>query len=715
MFLKSFTLGIAASLFLSFRAGAEPPDDFPRFIVPGHETEMSQLRDLYWLHYPGAGPKSTLWDEWLTDPSLWPAVTNAGQLASMRQQWHDVLSGRIIDADGYVATHQHHSIAHQLGWPFPFWNQGRHGCGWHFSFKDTVGEGWRPHDLSKPTGWSLTNASDRGVTDEGWSVEVTNQNAILTAPVWNADTFEVPFMQVRWKASPGAVLNPYIEWATAAAPFDSSRRMYFEPPKGQGISYTMVPLYRHPQWTGEIRQVRIGLGNSATGQVALQAVFSQYDTRHNINAQDFIRGCAKYFWWSGDVPFVRENIDRMRLALRSFMREHHTEEENVVFTTWIGHDGRTGLKQSADGKKEIITGQGIGNNYWDLLPFGGKDAYATIQYYDALNVMAEIEAEAIKHPEWQLPRTFLAFEPEFLRKHAARVKAQANRVFWNEDAGRFVGCVDSAGERHDYGFTFLNCEAIYYDLASPEHAASIMAWLDGARKVSGDTSQGEDIYHWRFAARSTTRRNLDWYFWAWSNPESIPWGGQVQDGGAVLAFSYHDLMARLKVLGPDNAWRRLREIARWYGEVERAGGYRKYYDGSREGTLQGAGTPGGLGLDKEFFESAMVPQIMLKGFLGFAARGDGFVVNPNLPNDWPELSVTQIQYQRLTMQVTASRTNLEIAAQGHLDHPLAIFLPAGKWRETSAGLKHSAQKGPGLEGFVIPSGEGFHLVLGATK
>ena len=40
------------------------PDDFPRFIVPEYQEEMDRLRELYWLHYPGAGPKATLWDEW---------------------------------------------------------------------------------------------------------------------------------------------------------------------------------------------------------------------------------------------------------------------------------------------------------------------------------------------------------------------------------------------------------------------------------------------------------------------------------------------------------------------------------------------------------------------------------------------------------------------------------------------------------------------------
>ena len=109
--------------------------------------------------------------------------------------------------------------------------------------------------------------------------------------------------------------------------------------------------------------------------------------------------------------------------------------------------------------------------------------------------------------------------------------------------------VDIDGVPHDYGFTFLNLEAVYYGFATDEHATSILSWIEGERTVDGDTSQGADIYFWRFAPRSTTKRNLDYYYWAWNSPESIPWGDQVQDGGAVLGFSYHDLMARLKTRG----------------------------------------------------------------------------------------------------------------------------------------------------------------------
>ncbi|HOX62361.1 MAG TPA: family 10 glycosylhydrolase [Verrucomicrobiota bacterium] len=668
-------------LLLAGSARPAPPEDFPRFQVPGQEPAMATLRELFWLHYPAAGPKSTLWDEWLPDASLWPAVATGKQGDTLRAAWASALSGRILDPEGYVASHQHASIAHQLGWPFPFWNQGQHGFGWHFSFKDTVGPVWRPAELSRLEGWALAGARDGGTNDEGWRIEVTNRAAVVTAPPWRFQTFEAPFLQLRWRAAGLGAAQPFIEWTTPARTnFTAARRMYFDPVTDDRISYTMIPMYRHAQWTGEVAQLRIGLGNPEPGHMTLQAFFSQYDTRHNINCQNFVRGGAKYFWWTRDLGFLRANINRLRTALRYVMTEHQALERKVVYTGWVGHDGRSGLGRDANGARVIHAGRGIGNNYWDLLPFGGLDAYATIQYYDAVRVMAALEREIQQHPEWQIPGGVLSFDPAMLERHAEEVKTEGNRRFWNRETQRFNACEDVDGQAYDYGLTFLNLEAVYYDFATPKHARAILSWINGDRVVAGDTSQGRDIYHWRFGPRATTRRNVDWYVWAWNTPENIPWGGQVQDGGAVLGFSFHDLMARLKVLGPDNAWQRLREVIAWFDEVQAAGGYRKYYQEPREGSLQGGGTAGGLGLDQEFFESALVPQIMLKGFLGFAPHADGFQLNPRLPRDWPELTVDRIQFQGRVWRIRATPEAIEIHKQGPGTEPLFLRLPGDGWQ-----------------------------------
>jgi hypothetical protein len=655
------------------------PSDFPQFQVPGHEKEMESVRELYWLHYPGAGPKATLWDPWLPTPSLWPATE--GSMESMRQQWSDVLSNRIIDKDGYVSVHQHASIAHPLGWPFPYWHGAPGGYGWHFSFKDTVGGHWRPQNLSTTEGWELDNASDEGVGEYGWSLKLTGANSVVTAPRHEIDTFQSPFLQLRWKATGLGNAKPFIEWTTKESPrFSGERRMYFEPYEGQTITYTVIPMYKHPQWKGTITRLRLNMGNagpdfdklSPGADVTIQAFFTQYDTRHDINGPNYVIGCAKYFDWTGDINFLRRNVNRMRTALRYTMTEHQALEKKYVFNTWVGHDGRSGLKV-VNGKKELQYGHGIGDNYWDILPFGWKDCYASIMYYHALRVMAGVEKEIRDHPEWDVAVGTLAFEPEMLLKHAEEVKAVGNKMFWHSETGRFIGCIDADGKTHDYGLTSLNMEAVYYGFATPEHAKKIMSWLNGDRSVRGDTSVGADIYHWRFAPRGTTKRNVEYYFWGWSAPETLPWGGQVQDGGAVLGWSYHDLMDRLEVLGPDNAWARLQEIIKWFDEVQAAGGYRKYYDGSREGTLQGGGTAGGLGLDAEFFESVLVPQIMIDGFMGFKPGVDGFTVNPRLPSDWPELTIDRIHWHDRVLTIRATKDSVEIREEGK--KPLVLSAP----------------------------------------
>lgn len=339
------------------------------------------------------------------------------------------------------------------------------------------------------------------------------------------------------------------------------------------------------------------------------------------------------------------------------------------------------MRRTTEGQKEIVPGEGIGSNYWDLLPFGGEDALASIYYYDTLLDLAELEEVIVKHPQWCIATGAEAFDPQDLRNHAQEVKDYGTRRFWNTETGRF-GTVDLDGVCHDYGFTFLNNEAVYFDFATPEQARSIRDWVSGRRVVEGDTASGADIYHWRFGPRSTTKRNTDYYFWGWSNPEKIPWGAQVQDGGAVLGFSYHDLMARLVVDGPDDAWQRLKEIIAWFDETQAAGGYRAYYQDPARGTMQGGNVPGGLGLDKEFFESILVPQVMLYGFLGFRPGPDGFSVHPRLPNEWPELTITRIHLHRSVLNITVRDSVVAVSGSGPSDRSLVAELPPG-WQLSS--------------------------------
>jgi len=684
-----------AALFALTSAYAAPiPEDFPRFIVPGYEKELESLRTLFWQHYESAGPLIPLWDEWMPMSTLWPAMGSGAQLDAMRLRWARALAERKMNGEGYIHTQQHDGPAHAEGWPFPRWMEAG-GIGWHMRGTGIPGYDAPP---ATPDGWTAVGAHGGEVNEKGWVVNLAEAGATLETPPFKIEAKSAPWLRLNWWATGLDGARCYVEWTTEDQPrFGPESRAYFTPATAEGHvqvlppmgpksadelvastieTRTMIPVYRIPTWKGAVTGLRICFDNQPGAIVVIKSFHTACDTRHNINNSNFIRGCHDYFMWTQDVTFLREEIGRMRSSMRFIMSEFATRTHRCIYTTWPGHEGRSGIRRTPDGGKELVPGEGIGSNYWDLLPFGGEDALATVYYYDAVLDLAEIEEQVASHPQWCVAAGAEAFDPADLRHHAQEVKDYGCKRFWSNDTGRF-GTVDLDGVLHDYGFTFLNNEPVYYEFATPDQARSIRDWISGRRVVDGDTSTGADIYHWRFGPRSTTKRNIDYYFWGWSAPENIPWGFQVQDGGAVLGFSYHDLMSRLMTDGPDDAWQRLQEILAWFDEVQAAGGYRAYYSNPEHGTLQGGNVAGGLGLDKEFFESILLPQVMLYGFLGFRPTADGFAVNPRLPSDWPELTITRIHLHESVLDITVRDKTVVVTEHGKPFEAPFVDLPPG--------------------------------------
>ena len=163
-------LALAASCFVTFTP-AQPvtvPDDFPRFLVPGAQKEMDSLRALFWLHYQPAGPLIPLWDEWMPMSTLWPARGTNSVSNEMRSRWSKALSGRMMNAEGYIHTQQHDGLAHAEGWPFPLWTQAG-GLGWHFR-----GTGVKGYDAKPATaeGWVVTGGAFGEINDKGLVVKL---------------------------------------------------------------------------------------------------------------------------------------------------------------------------------------------------------------------------------------------------------------------------------------------------------------------------------------------------------------------------------------------------------------------------------------------------------------------------------------------------------------------------------------------------------------
>jgi hypothetical protein len=622
--------------------------EFPRFGVPGCEAEMAALNDLHALHHEAAISACALWDPWLPMATLWASE-------SKRAWYRDVFLDRRIDAEGYVAMQQHRGMAHSAGWPFPAWQQSG-GAGFHFS---TLGDVWAIQafalaPLASAAGWEIDGAEVVGVDPTvGLRLKATGDVVTLATPPFRCGTIVAPYARLEWAVRGGdADMRAGVEWLLEGeGDWPADRVAAVAVPRE--MQYADVPLHRQPGYAGLLTRYRLRLDHAAGAEIDLKSIITAIDTRHPITNPNFILGCCDYVDWTGDLDFLRRSIDRMRGALAFALREFRVREGRHVSVPWVGHDGRSGIVVAADGQKVARPGLGVGNNYWDLLPFGGHDALATISLHDALRRLAKLEGCIARHPEWGIAAAAPPHDAESLVLLADEIRRDFQARFWSRETGRFQGWIDVDGTPYDYGFTFVNLEAIHSGLASDEQARSIFDWLDGRREVPGDTSRGADVYRWRFAPRATTRRNVETYVWPWFNPEHIPWGDQVQDGGAVLGFSYHDLMARLKTAGPDDAWRRLREIIAWFREVQAEGGYRGYYAKPGRGTLQGGGTAGGLGLDQEFMESVLVPQVMLYGFLGFQPSADGYRIEPRLPSGWPSLTVTGIRFHDQVLDVTA--------------------------------------------------------------
>ena len=723
---------LAAIPVLSFSANANdappavqaspPVEDtkiFPRFRAEG--ANLAALDDMLRRFHPACNMDiaGTYALAWLPPAMLWVGESPQVSESPMRARIANRIGSMRMSADGYVSCHQHEGLAHSEGWPFPLPTQSE-GLGYYFTM---AGVPYGPEFGLKPVasvdGWQLTGASGNAVDPAtGWLLELTAPNAAITSPAFDLDAFVSPLIRVIWDATglpEGS--KPYLEWTTAEEPeFAPSRRMDFPKPSSssKGLIHDIdIPVHEITGAKGRITRLRLGFGNPVPGKVTIQRLFSAVDSRHTINNSNYLIAAADFFEWTGDKAWLSNNLEKMRRAADYMISEFKVREAHLLRTPWIGHDGRSGLEIAPDGRKVIHNGVGIGGNYWDLIPFGGDDALGTIYLYSALRRMARIEQFVAADAAIKPPAAGL--DAAALNTLADAVRAKFQQTFWNPETNRFAP-KDDQGRFRDYGFTFLNNEAIYYGLASDTQAREILAWMEGSRMVDGDTAQGADIYRWRFAPRATTKRNIEYYAYVWFKPEELNFGDQVQDGGAVLGFSYHDLMARIRHLGPDNAWKRLGEILTWYDEVEKAGGARTYYSVAGRGTLQGGGTAGGLGIDEEFFESVLAPAIILDGFIGFSVRPDGFDLAPRLPSSVKSLSVSNVAYRDLRWDIDLAPDSIAFRVKsGKVDAPLRVRLPEGAWTATiRAAADAEAQTveiSTGPDGFELPAGPLHELLL----
>jgi cellobiose phosphorylase len=101
----------------------------------------------------------------------------------------------------------------------------------------------------------------------------------------------------------------------------------------------------------------------------------------------------------------------------------------------------------------------------------------------------------------------------------------------------------------------------------------------------------------------------------------------------------------------------------------------EYYRDGTKGTLQGQGSAGGLGILYEFFESIMVPQIMLYGFLGLKAEAGRILLDPAIPSEPGKLKVTGIRYHGTVFDIEVKDNEIVVAVRSGDAAALVIEAP----------------------------------------
>ena len=380
-----------------------------------------------------------------------------------------------------------------------------------------------------------------------------------------------------------------------------------------------------------------GYVHSWGGEVGWPLVRDGRDTRHFDTNSRYILGCWRHWLFTGDGKFLDSQRDRLRTAMR-YQLEALRGKEGLIVTPGF----KTG--RHAD----------LGNNYWDILPFGHLDAYANVAFYGSIEAMRQMD-EALDVESLT--------DYEKLRDLTRR---RFDEVFWNDEAGRYIGCVDSDGVRHDYGFTFINLEALHYGLGDDAKARRIHRWLE-----AGTTSSGKaDTYtKWMFAPRATTIHNPTWGpgaarsagenpvepWWTFWWP-GTPFGEQCQDGGAIFYVSFFDLMSRTRTFGPENAWTRFQEILARYRMPDRLCGGSPLYLGE----IPQQEDAGAVGTDYPFPESGLVPLYVLYGVIGLEPTPGALLVTPRLPQALEFAEVTGVDWRGARLRIRVTKTTVQI-------------------------------------------------------
>lgn len=603
------------------------------------------------------------------------------------------------------------------GWPFPDYS-GSNGLsmGWEFNRQNET-EGWSA-EIDGNAATSLR--ANAGLLE----LEFDDASSIkFISPTMTINTFHGPFLNVEVRSlddgSFGKTSNfedLYIHWKTSdSADWYTVSYSEFATIPGKISAafgeHIFFPMYLHPQWgtdktvTNLAVELRSKEGKTVSGDASLNFVRADYDTRQPFDAMWLIAAAAEAYKYTGDVKVLSDNLNRYRQAFLFLLGALQGSSGLLDNSYLIGHDGYP--------NSPAYIGQSLGQSWYDILSYPVVDMYENVYFYKTIKNMIYLESMAeannldIPKPSVVAPSGHGTIEySETVESLTVLAQITKNKLqqpldksaktgFFDTEKGRFVAGFDALGNVVDYGFVAFNLELLNEGIATDEQAQQVLSWINGDRIVEADIGIMEQtyavgkkgsavledgsldstgtfgIYDYEFAPRITTVKNREHYVWTW--PGTNPFGSQIQDGGAAMYVSYYDIMSRMKYRGAEDAFGRLKEINAWYKKVEKVAKemgvdtdiesnqfYRIYY--SELGIpMQGGGVAGGIGLDNEFLEAAMLYVAVPDAFFGLGSeKFNTLKVCPNLPESLSYWKMENLLYHDVAYDLTIGKDFVQI-------------------------------------------------------
>ena len=408
-----------------------------------------------------------------------------------------------------------------------------------------------------------------------------------------------------------------------------------------------------------LRDVLIGVhvnGTNSSGRMPRGYVWASTDNEkwaglhyHYDQISRFICSAAEYYAWTRDRKFLQEMQPSLEMAMDYMLRNMR---------------GRQGLV-ICPGENNGLSELGKPSTCMDCAREGYKVAWINEGFYSALLSMIRIESD-LNH------RTELAI----YKPIANSFPAKFDKTFWLPSANRYAGWIDVRGGVHDYGYTYVNLEALARGLGNADRAYHIFHWLDNGRgqpTQRGCAIGSTDIYQLVVGPRTNTRRIAD-KDWDPFSHRARPilgsfykygYGGLAKDGGTMLWFNYYDVMARLQWLDADCAWLRF---------------YNMLYHCASDPKFLTFGTPGKEGfrcydIHGEHFleigsgcgcpESGIAVMSLLHGFMGVRPTGAGLRIQPNLPSSVLSLGCNGISYSGEKYDICIKHGEIDTCINSH--------------------------------------------------